>query len=216
MPWSPALRDALTSPHLMGVYGLEVVHQTLPAACGCACVATALRHFGMYASERMIVDGLTPNRVTGITPEQILRFFSDKGLLTSGFSGYPADQIIDRAKLGRITLIRRTDRGDHWMIPVGIEPLQQVLILADPSEPAEPGRSGESALSVQTFDAFTADWEASRDVAILVDTPGNTGRTPRGIANRRTFLVVPYGSATVTRGSRTLGPGTKASRRIAQ
>lgn len=183
----PSLRDVLASPELQGIYSLQIIRQSLPNACACACVATVLRHLGMYASERMLVDALEPSAAVGLEPKQIIEFFSGKGLMASGYKGLPALNIIDRAKAGKFTLLLRRDRVDHWIIPVGIEPLMSAIVFADPSRP-------EGSFTCADISAFISTWEPELDLAIAVDRPCAYSGTKRQLT-RKVFAVRRWVSA---------------------
>lgn len=177
----PSVRDVLTSPDLQGIYGCQIVRQTLPNGGACSCLATVLRHFGMYASERMLVDSLVPNSAVGVSPEQLIEVCANKSLMASGFTGYPGMMIVERAKCGHFTLIRRQDRADHWMLPVGVEVTQQMLVLADP------GQAG-SSFSCLPIDDFLALWERESDVAITIDRP-RAYADAKGQLSRKRYTV---------------------------
>jgi hypothetical protein len=176
-----SLRDVFNSPDLQGIFGLEVVRQTLPNAGGCAALATVLRHFGMYASEHMLAESLVPNTAVGVGPEQLIEVCCKKGLLAAGFKGYPALHIIDRARAGQFTLLKRQDRADHWVIPAGIEPIMEQMILADP------GREGSSFSCMRVAD-FIELWDKQTDVVIAIDRPCRYGAL-NGAKRRGTFTV---------------------------
>jgi hypothetical protein len=183
------LRDVLMSRDLQGLFGLEIVHQTLPNACACACVATILRSLGMYASERMVVDGLVPNPVIGVKPERIIEYLCGKGLRANAQSHYPFELIVGRTQLGKPSMIRRTDRGDHWVMPVAFEPVMGMVVFADPSMPDTGGPQG-SALSCTTVEEAKRSWKP-RDVVVLVSRPSDSA-AHKETKSRRKFRIQHY------------------------
>jgi hypothetical protein len=183
------LRDVLMSRDLQGLFGLEIVHQTYPHACACACVATILRNLGMYASERMVVEALTPNAVIGVKPERIIEYLSGKGLMANAQSHYPFSTIVTRTQAGKPSMIRRTDRGDHWIMPVAVEPIMGMVVFADPSMPDTGGPHG-SALSCVTVEEATRSWKPL-DVVVLVSRPSDY-MAQRAATKRRKFRIQHY------------------------
>jgi hypothetical protein len=207
MAGTPYLRDILASPDLQGAFGLQIVRQTYPGCGAVACVATILRSLGIYAAEGQIMDSLVPNRVTGANPEAMIRYFHSRELMVSGYRYYPAEMIIGNARAGKLTMLRRTDRGDHWVIPVAVEPIQQVVIVADPSLPGqadqldrlgaqEPSQrinidERETCFSCVPLQEFTDLWNATNEPAIVVARPSNTNYR-NSLKNRTCFLVQEY------------------------
>ena len=152
-------------------------------------MATVLRNLGMYASERMIVDALSPNPVVGVKAEKIIEYLSGKGLMASAQRYYPIELILGRTRKGDLCMLRRNDRGDHWIMPVALEPVMGMVVIADPSMP-DTGRPYGSALSCTTVERFTASWEP-KDVVVLVGRPGSPAAR-KGAERRKHFRIQPY------------------------
>jgi ABC-type bacteriocin/lantibiotic exporter with double-glycine peptidase domain len=181
----PSLQDVLSSPELQGIYRLEIIRQTILNSGGCAALATVLRHFGMYASERMLFDSLNPNIAVGLFPEQIVRCVCEKGLIAHGFTDYPAGHIIDRARGGQMTLLRRNDRADHWIIAAGIEPLIGMMVFADPS-------AERSVLTTMSIDDFEKRWSGTEQLAILISQPTSYSHSKKNSTKRMSFRIFSY------------------------
>ena len=177
------LRALFASKHLQGLAGFKPIQQTMENACGCCALAAALKHLGEHAYEQMVVETLQPGAVVGISFEAALRYLSSRGFRATAWSKYPIEQIIGRVRSGRITILDWPDRGDHWLTVVGIEPVERVIVLADPSR-------AEAFVGVP-FDVFTAGWAAGPRRALVIDRFRNE-EAPDVAKKRQRFAVLDY------------------------
>lgn len=178
------LREILASKHLQGLFGLKPIPQTVPYACGCCAVATALKYLGEHAYEQMMVEALQPKAPIGIELGDALKYLSSRGFKATAWSKYPTEHILGRVRSGKVTIIEWADRPDHWVIVAGIEPVERVFVIADPSRSAPP-------FVGIPFDLFSEAWAAGPRRVLLVDR-FNKDESAAVAKKRLIFRVVDY------------------------
>lgn len=160
----------LTSPDLLGCYGLKPIAQTKDYSCGAAATATVLRWFNIHGNEHQCMESLGTNPVEGTSWRSIVTYLRRRGLKATAHGNFPVSELISRAQRKLPTLIEWLDWGGHWAVHVGYEPNLKALVFADPARP----RSKFSCHSIATFEKHwfapaTEGLDAVPQIGITVD-----------------------------------------------
>lgn len=145
------LREVFASRYLQGLFNLKPVPQTKDYTCGAAAVATVVRHLGLEASEGACAQALKTTPVEGTTAENMLRYFRSRELNARAYTKVPLEVIIDRCRVGDITLVDWNDYGGHWVVVAGVEPRMGAIVLADPARP-------RCCFGAYSFETFRKHW----------------------------------------------------------
>lgn len=157
--------EAQGSLHLISRF--ETKQQETNHTCGCACAWMVMNHFGHTAfDERAIERHFDQIQTQGTNACDLKRFFESIGWTVECHAGFEPTfcsleeleaYLIEKIDANVPVLLDWMDWGGHWQVAIGLDtmgtdnPLDDVLIMADPYDVTDHCQDGYHVVSLARF-----------------------------------------------------------------
>jgi ABC-type bacteriocin/lantibiotic exporter with double-glycine peptidase domain len=195
LPVGVDLRRVFSSPVLEGLWGIKPVLADVDWMCGAAAVTAALNHMAIHVNQSQVADGTETTKQHGASYKGILRYVCGKRIRCTATKDTPTAAIQTLVRQRKYVLLAWGDWAGHWVLAVGWEGPQEVIVLLDPSKTDQPFVGMRWKDFCQHWDTMPCDVPR---VMLELRKSTYVSKSTRGLENRtdfhlRTWATV-YGS----------------------